>query len=66
MRGGEEDSLELLRDRTRAVGADGAVVDLADRDDLGGRPRVEGLVGRVEVQAREVAFLDADVADVTK
>src|ERR1051325_10250789 len=57
-----EDLLDLAGHRARV--ADLAVVDRADRHDLGGCAREEALVGGVEVAADEVrlAVLDAEVA----
>src|SRR5438034_5563725 len=62
--GGEERLLQLLGDGPPAVRTHGAVVDLADRDDFGSRPRVERLLRRVEVEPREVPLHDR-VAEVT-
>ena len=44
----------------RAV-ADGAVVDLADRGDLGGGTGQENLVGQVQLVARQRFFFQGDV-----
>src|SRR5688572_28593902 len=60
--GGEEHFLDLAGDGAGL--ADLAVVDRADRDDLGGGAREERLVGGVEVGAQDVPgrALDAEVA----
>src|SRR6202035_949108 len=61
--GGEVGLLNLLGDLSRAPGADGAVVDGADRHDLGGGAGQEGFVGQVQVGADDglVADLVAEV-----
>src|SRR5687768_8978593 len=58
---GEEHLLDLLRHRAGL--AELAVVDRADRDDLGCGARQERLVGGVEVGAHDVALdvLEAEV-----
>src|SRR4051812_16686101 len=55
--GGVERLLDLAGHRPRFAAADEAVVDGADRHDLGCRPRQERLVGGVEVGAQDVADL---------
>src|SRR5690606_15717443 len=60
----EEQRLQLLGDRSAAAFADRAVVELADRRDLGGGSGEEGFVGAVHLVARDalLAHLDAEVA----
>src|SRR4051812_28732276 len=60
---GEERLLKLLRHRPAVAHANGAIVDLPDRCDLGGRPGEEDLIGEVQVGPNEVA-LDDVVAEV--
>src|SRR5438552_188090 len=62
---GEERLLELLGDGAPAVGADGSVIDLPDRNHLGGGARIERLVRRVQVEPREVP-LDDRVTEIPR
>ena len=61
---GEEGLLQRLGDRARLTAADGAVVDRADRHDLGRGAGEERLVGEVDVGATEehLAHRVAEVA----
>src|SRR5439155_8524225 len=54
LRGGEEGTLQFLRDPPPVTLADDAVVDLADRCELRGRAREEALIGVVQVGPDQV------------
>src|SRR5690606_23444400 len=56
----EERLLQPMRDRTGLAAPDLAMVDLADRRDLGGGAREEHLVGDVQLVARDRRLDDLD------
>src|SRR5688500_4310075 len=57
-RRGEVGLLQLLGDGARLPGADHAIVDLADRGELGRRAREEALVRDVRLGAGDALFAD--------
>src|SRR5690606_37551273 len=59
----EEQRLQLFGDRAATAGADGAVVEFADRRHFGCSAGEEGFIGRIDLVARD-ALLDHGQADL--